>query len=182
VRITAEQKDKVETRLAKPLGRDDQGSGTSQFDARNDKSDSEFISVNQTPGRAELSVRAVNVLKILAVELTGENPAQGRWTPPDILLKKLTYLHLSKARNCGPQTTAEIMTWSQRRGISIKRSFESGKSLSQMWQDIIEKYSMGQISRSEIAEALEKSTRRRNTRIPVTLQAILIQLIHSSRE
>ena len=69
--------------------------------------------VEPTAVLRELSVRAENVLKMLALELTGDNPPQGRWTPPDPLLQKLTYRHLSTARNCGPQTTAEIVRWAE---------------------------------------------------------------------
>src|SRR4051812_37640081 len=42
---------------------------------------------------AHLSVRAENVLKELAVELTGEIPPKGRWAPPSKLLGKLTFRH-----------------------------------------------------------------------------------------
>jgi len=129
-----------------------------------------------------LSVRAENVLKILALELTGETPPQGRWIPSDLLLQRLTYSHLLTARNCGPQTTAEIVRWAETRGKILRRSFHAGKSLSAMWQDTIAKFSTGEISKMEIAEALENSTRRRNTRIPVALQKILLQLIRAPGE
>ena len=132
--------------------------------------------------QGQLSVRAENVLKILAPELTGEAPPPGRWTPSDLLLQRLTYTHLSTARNCGPQTIAEIVRWAQTRGKTIQRSFHAGKSLSVMWHDAIEKFSAGEISRAEIAEALEKSTRRKNTRVPVALQKILLQLIRTSSD
>jgi len=58
-------------------------------------------SVEQTVLSSPLSVRAENVLKILALELTDENPPQGRWIASDLLLQRLTYRHLSTARNCG---------------------------------------------------------------------------------
>lgn len=140
------------------------------------------VLIDQTTLPSQLSVRAENVLKILAPELTGENPPRGRWTPSDLLLQRLTYKHLSTARNCGPQTTAEIVRWAQTRGKAIQRSFYAGKSLSVMWQDTIAKFSVGEISKAEIAEALERSTRRRNTRVPVALQKILLQLIRSSND
>jgi hypothetical protein len=47
-----------------------------------------------------------------------------------------------------------------------------------MWQDIVEKFSTGEISKAEIADALEKSLRRRNTRIPVAFQRLLLQLVN----
>src|SRR5437868_13824824 len=50
----------------------------------------------QPPG---LSIRAENVLKELAVELTGEIPPKGRWVPSGELLQKLTFRHLLTARN-----------------------------------------------------------------------------------
>jgi hypothetical protein len=134
----------------------------------------------QHPGK--LSIRAENVLKILAAELTGETSPRGRWVPSDLLLQRLTYRHLSTARNCGPHTTAEIIAWARTRGRNIRRSFYAGKSLSAMWQDILAKCSTGEISKAEVAEALENSTRRRNTRIPVALQGILLQLIRPSSE
>jgi hypothetical protein len=129
----------------------------------------------------DLSIRAENVLKILAAELTGEAPPRGRWLPSDLLLQRLTYRHLATARNCGPHTTAEIIDWVRTRGIVIRRSFY-GKSLSVMWQDILAKCSAGEISKAEVAEALENSARRRNTRIPVPLQRILLQLIRQPNE
>lgn len=136
-------------------------------------------SIDRTTLPGQLSVRAENVLKILAPELTGEVPPRGRWTPSDLLLQKLTYKHLSTARNCGPQTMAEIVDWAQARGKTIQRAFYAGKPLSVMWHDAIAKFSAGEISRAEIAEALERSTRRNNTRIPVALQKILLELIRT---
>jgi hypothetical protein len=138
--------------------------------------------LNPAPTPAKLSVRAENVLKELAVELTGENPPQRGWFPSDLLLQTLTFRHLSTARNCGPQTTAEIINWAQARGIVIRRPFRVGKSLSAMWQDAIARFSTGGISKAELAEALENSARRRNTRIPVEFQRMLLALVKSSHE
>jgi hypothetical protein len=128
----------------------------------------------------ELSVRAENVLKELAVELTGETPPKGRWIPPHGLLRKLTFRHLLTARNCGPQTTDEIVRWAESRGVMIQPPFHAGKSLAATWRDLIVKCSKGEITKAEIAEALEKSARRKNTRIPVAFQAILLQILSSS--
>src|ERR1700759_2847312 len=66
------------------------------------------------PG-GELSVRAVNVLKELAPELIGQDPPKGAWVPPDDLLQRLTARHLATARNCGPQTAREIISWARGR-------------------------------------------------------------------
>ena len=129
---------------------------------------------------ADLSVRAENVLKELAVELTGENPPKGRWIPSSNLLRKLTFRHLLTARNCGPQTTDEIVRWAESRGVVIRPPFHAGKSLPAIWRDLIVKCSKGEITKAEIAEALEKSARRKNTRIPVAFQAILLQILSSS--
>ena len=82
-----------------------------------DSSPDVFIEPAAMPSR--LSVRAENVLKELAMELIGESPPQGRWIPPDLLVQRLTYKDLSTARNCGPQTTAEIIRWAHTRGTII---------------------------------------------------------------
>jgi hypothetical protein len=130
----------------------------------------------------DLSVRAENVLKELAVELTGGTPPKGRWIPSGELLRKLTFRHLLTARNCGPQTTDEIIRWAESRGVVIQLPFHAGKSVSATWQDLIAKCSKGEFTKAEIAEALEKSARRRNTRIPVAFQSILLQILSSARE
>lgn len=132
--------------------------------------------------RRKLSSRAENVLKILAVELTGEEPPRGRWVPSELLLQRLSYKHLATARNCGPQTTAEIIEWAQGRGTDIRRSIDAGKSFAAVWQHVVAKCSTGEVSKAEIAEALETSTRRKNTRIPVALQKVLLQFIRSPNE
>ena len=140
------------------------------------------LNTDSADGSHLLSIRAQNVLKILSAELTGEAPPQGRWTPSDLFLSKLTYNDLSTARNCGPQTTAEIIRWAQARGTIIRRSFPTGKSLSAMWQEAVAKFSTGELSKKEVAEALEKSARRRNTHIPVAFQRMLLRLVASSGE
>jgi hypothetical protein len=126
-----------------------------------------------------LSIRAENVLKELAAELAGETPPKGRWIPSDDLLQKLTFKHLLTARNCGPQTIDEIVQWAATRGVTIQRPFYAGKSLAAMWHDLIAKFSSGEFTKAEIAEALERSMRRKNTKIPVALQSILLQLLMS---
>ncbi len=131
---------------------------------------------------APLSVRAQNVLKQLAVELNCENPPRIGWVPSSLFLQRLTFRHLATARNCGPQTTAEIVKWAQARGKIIKPSFSAKKSLSAMWQDIIEQFSKGEISKAAVAEALESSARRKNTRIPIAFQKVLLQLVNPSNE
>lgn len=131
---------------------------------------------------ANLSVRAENVLKELAVELTGETPPKGRWIPSGELLRRLSFRHLLTARNCGPQTTDEIVRWAESRGVVIQLPLHTGKSLSATWRDLIAKCSTGEFTKAEIAEALEKSARRKNTRIPVAFQSILLQILSSARE
>lgn len=147
---------------------------------RTGREDPQESAADQTALPRELSVRAENVLKMLAVELTGDTPPQGRWTPPDLLLQKLTYSQLSTARNCGPQTTAEIVRWAETRGTVLHPPLRVGPSLSAMWHEMISRFSTGEISKTEVAEALENSTRRRNTRIPVALQKIILQLIRAT--
>lgn len=126
-----------------------------------------------------LSVRAINVLKELAVELMGETPPHGGWTPPPELARQLTFKRLLTTRNCGPQTLSEIVKWAERQGVTIEPLFHTGKSLSVMWRDVSARFSSGETGRAEIIQALEKSMRRRNTRIPVAFQAIILQLLTS---
>ena len=135
-------------------------------------------SVAPQPGG--LSVRAMNVLKELAVELLDEVPPKIGWTPPDELLRRLTARHLATARNCGQQTTREIIDWAEARGISIHEPHHAGKSLSQVWGGLIERASAGRLTRSEIVEALEKSIRRKSPRIPVAFQIVLLKILSSS--
>jgi len=157
-----------------------------------DESDGRFSSVNLAPQSetvcsqdtsidqtVQLSARAENVLKVIWTNLTGENPPRGRWIPSDLLMCRLTYKDLETARNCGPQTLAEILRWAQLRGRAIKPPVRAGKSLTIMWDDIIAKMSSGGISRAEVAAALEISTRRRNTRIPIEFQKALLELLNS---
>ena len=140
------------------------------------------VSAVPLPKPAELSVRAENVLKELAVELTEETPPKGRWVPPHRLLRKLTFRHLLTARNCGPQTTDEIVRWAESRGVVIQPPLYAGKPLSAMWGDLIAKFSTGEFNKAEVAAALERSARRKNTRIPVAFQNILSQILSSARE
>jgi hypothetical protein len=147
---------------------------------KGDSLDLPRVLAEQTAPQTELSVRAENVLKELAVELTGEIAPQGKWTPSDLLVERLTYKHLSVARNCGPQTLAEIIAWARERGNAIEPPAHAKKPLSAMWHDIVEKFSAGEISKAEVAEALEKSTRRGNTKIPIAFQRMLLQLVRSS--
>jgi hypothetical protein len=129
---------------------------------------------------AALSVRAENVLKNLAPELMGQTPPQGRWTPPARLLRSLSYSDIAGARNCGPQTVNEILRWAKSQGVIIKRPFHAGKSLSAMWRDIIAKSRTQEYTIEEIAEALERSMRRKNTRIPVGFQNLLMNLLNTA--
>jgi hypothetical protein len=138
------------------------------------------ISAVAAAAQEGLTVRAENVLKELAAELTGEDPPKGRWTPPCQLLQKLTFKDLLTARNCGPQTTAEIVRWANAQGVTIEQPFHAGKSLSAMWRDLVTKCSNGEFARAEIAEALQRSTRRKNTRIPVAFQNILLKVLNST--
>jgi len=137
--------------------------------------------VSATRGQREvLSVRAQNVLKELAVELTGKCPPKGTWVPPDDALRELSYNHLRLARNCGPQTADEIIRWAQSRGVTIERPLHDGKSLSATWRDIVARFSTAEFTRVEIVEALERSIRRKNTRIPVAFQDMLVKLLNGS--
>ena len=124
-----------------------------------------------------LSMRAVNVLKLLAPELLGETPPLGEWTPPDALLRRITIKMLMTARNCGPQTTAEILSFAESRGIAIQPKLRFGRSLQATWRDLDARFAEGRVGKAEIAEALEKSVRRKSTRIPVAVQKILLAML-----
>jgi hypothetical protein len=137
--------------------------------------------VSAAPAQRDvLSVRAENVLKELAAELTGEYPPRGRWGPSSELLRKLSYGELQAARNCGPQTTDEIVRWARSQGVVIERPFHAGKSLSAMWRDIVARSATGKFTKTEIAEALERSLRRKNTRIPVAVQNIVLKMLNAT--
>jgi hypothetical protein len=127
-----------------------------------------------------LSVRAINVLKELAPGLIGQIPPKGAWVPPDDLLRQLTAVHLTTARNCGPQTAREIIAWARTRGVFIRSPLHVGKSLSEVWHSLAARASVGKLTRAEITEALEKSIRRRSARIPVGFQIILLEILSST--
>jgi hypothetical protein len=131
------------------------------------------------PRQIGLSVRAENVLKQLAAELTGENPPKGRWVPPDRLLRKLRFRDLSTARNCGPQTRDEIVRWAGSQGVVILQPGEAGMPLSAMWRDLVARSSREECTKAEIAEALQTSARRGNTRIPVAFQSLVVKVLKS---
>jgi hypothetical protein len=131
-------------------------------------------------GRAEsgaLSGRAQNVLKELAVELSGDQPPSGPWVPSRELLLALSAERLATARNCGPQTMREIIDWAQSQGVTIKPPFHAGRSLSQMWAGLVEKASRGALTPAEVAQALRKSIRRKSIRIPLAFQAALLKML-----
>ena len=125
----------------------------------------------------KLSLRALNVLKMLAGEITGEVPPRNGWVPPDTLLRKITMERLSTARNCGPQTLNEIIRWAAARGVTIRPLLYAGKSLSEVWRDLSVKFATGGLSQAELVEALEKSVRRRTTSVPVAIQRILLKYL-----
>jgi len=142
---------------------------------------SNFIAAAAPETRAiELSGRALNVLKLLTPELTGEIPPRGSWIPPITLLRKITMKRLQVARNCGPQTADEIVKWAASRGVIIQPVFHAGRSLSAMWRELEAKFAAGKLTKLELTEALEKSVRRRSTKIPLALQVILLSLLSSS--
>jgi hypothetical protein len=129
-----------------------------------------------------LSVRAQNVLKELAVELTDEQPPKGNWSPSRDLLRALTAERLATARNCGPHTMREIVDWAQGCGVTIKPVIPPGGSLSQMWAELITNASAGALTSAEIAGALQRSIRRKSVRIPIAFQVILVKILLSSFE
>jgi hypothetical protein len=124
-----------------------------------------------------LSGRAINVLKMLADEITGEVPSRDDWVPPESLLRRITVERLSIARNCGPRTTDEIIRWAEARGVKIQPVFHAGKSLSETWRHLAARFAAGELTRAELAEALERSVRRKSTKIPVPAQRILLSFL-----
>ena len=141
------------------------------------------VHAKRAPGpMKKLSVRAQNVLKELAVELTGEQPPKGNWAPSRALLRALTAERLATARNCGPHTMQEIVDWAQGCGVTIKPVIRPGGSLSQMWAELIANASTGSLTSSEIAGALQRSIRRKSVRIPLAFQVILVKILLSSFE
>jgi hypothetical protein len=126
-----------------------------------------------------LSVRAQNVLKELAFELTGEQPPKGTWAPPRELLLALTVERLATARNCGPHTAREIILWARGRGVTIKPPLKAGRSLSQMWAGLVADASTGALTSAEVIAALQRSIRRRSVRIPVPFQIVLLKMLTS---
>ena len=130
----------------------------------------------------KLSVRAQNVLKELAVELTGEQPPKGNWSPSRELLRALTAERLATARNCGPHTMREIVDWAQGCGVTIMPVIRPGGSLSEMWSGLIANASAGSLSGAEIVGALQRSIRRKSVRIPIAFQVILVKILLSSFE
>ncbi|WP_146687140.1 hypothetical protein [Bradyrhizobium canariense] len=136
-----------------------------------------------TFGRAHsrgLSNRALNVLKMLAAEITGECATREQWIPSTALLREMTFKHLLTARNCGPRTTAEIVQWAQSQGVTIQPLLYAGKSLSETWRDLSAKFTAGELTHAEIAAALEKSVRRKSTTIPIAVQKILLHLLNTA--
>jgi hypothetical protein len=129
------------------------------------------------PGGDRLSVRAINVLKILADDIMGEVPPRDDWLPPESLLRKITVERLSIARNCGPRTVDEIIRWAEARGVKIQPVLHAGKSLSETWRDLAARFAAGELTQAELAKALEKSVRRKSTKIPVPAQRILLRFL-----
>ena len=124
-----------------------------------------------------LSVRAINVLKMLADEIMGEVPPRDDWVPPDALLREITVERLSIARNCGPRTMDEIIRWAEGRGVTIQPAFHTGRSLSETWRELSARSAAGDLTKMELAKALEKSVRRKSTKIPVAVQQILLKYL-----
>jgi hypothetical protein len=123
----------------------------------------------------KLSLRALNVLKMIAGEISGEIPPRNGWVPPEALLRQITTERLSTARNCGAQTLNEIVRWAGARGVTIPPTFHAGASLSEIWRSLSAKFAAGSLTRAELVEALEKSVRRRKTSVPVAIQRILLK-------
>jgi hypothetical protein len=148
--------------------------------ARAAESAGDVVRVEEPPA-SELSVRALNVLKLLAAEMTGDDPPRN-WLPPDRFLKEVTFERLSRARNCGPLTAEEIIRWARSRGVTIARPSWAGKSFSEMWRYLEARFAAGEPVQAAIVEALDRSVRRKSTRIPVGAQRMLLKLLEEGGE
>src|SRR5581483_8553767 len=100
---------------------------------------------NEPTGQRELSVRAINVLRLIAEEIVAEVPPREDWVPSNELLRKITVERLSIARNCGPRTVDEIVSWAEARGVTIQPKFYAGKSLSETWRYLGDRFASGQL-------------------------------------
>ena len=129
-----------------------------------------------------LSVRALNVLKLLAADLTGEPPSRTDWLPSEAFLRTLTLERLSYARNCGPRTMDEIIAWARSRGIRIGSQAPVGASLPRLWRHLEARFNAGGLTLAEIAKVLDRSVDRKNTRVPVAVQRILLKLLSQADE
>lgn len=132
--------------------------------------------------RCELSLRAINVLKMLSDEMMREVPPREDWVPSDELLRKITVERLSIARNCGPRTVEEIVRWAEARGVTIQRLLHAGKSLSDTWRDLGDRFATDELTKAELAEALKRSVRRKSTKIPVAIQRVLLNYLSKDAE
>ena len=108
------------------------------------------------PHPGGLSNRALNVLKMLSAELMGECPPREAWTPSSALLRRVTFKHLSTARNCGPQTIHEIIQWAASLGVTIRPPSLAGRSLSATWKELGTRFAAAELPYADMAEALEK--------------------------
>lgn len=129
-----------------------------------------------------LSVRALNVLKLLAADLTGEAPACKDWMPSEALLGALTLERLAYARNCGPRTMQEIIAWARSRGVRIGSQTPAGGSLPRLWRHLEARFNAGELTLAEVAAVLDRSAQRRNTRVPVAVQRIVLTLLRQADE
>lgn len=128
-----------------------------------------------------LSCRALNVLKLLAYEITGEVPDRN-WSPPDVFVCRVTFECLANARNCGPRTTQEIIEWAETRGITIAPPCWAGRSFPQMWRHLEVRFAAGELTRNELTDVLKRSAQRKNTKIPVSVQRILVEWLRRNQE
>jgi hypothetical protein len=124
-----------------------------------------------------LSVGALNVLKLLAAERTSETPARKDWMPSEAFLRALTLERLSYARNCGPRKMDEIIAWARSRGVRIGSQAPAGGSLPRLWRHLEARFSAGELTLAEAVAVLDRSVQRKNTRMPVAVQLILLRLL-----
>jgi len=71
----------------------------------------------------------------------------------------------------------EIIVWAKSRGVRIGSQAPVGGSLPRLWRHLEARFNAGELTVAEVAAVLDRSAERRNTRVPVAVQRILLKLL-----